>query len=436
MTTGTVNDDGKDAGTDPGRARTGSIRVVVEQHVDDAGVIHALRTRLAAAPHVQLHHLRRFDDRLAAHLDGLSVAGDEAWPLCREALERPVSSAAFVAATQVLERKPDRLDWLLELTEAVPAARPGLISAFGWAEPDHLQGTVASLLGARSPYRRLVGLAACSLHRVDPGISSGPWIRDADPSVQARAFRLAGEVARTELESVCVGGLTNRSPDGRLWGAWSAVLLGSRGAALQTLVAAGQSAGLGRAMAFRFSLQAMAIRDARELLRRMAADAKNLSRIVEGSGVAGDPTYVPWLIGHMSSDQTARLAGEAFSLITGADVALLDLERKPPEDFEPGPSDDPNDLDVEMDPDDGLPWPDPHKTKDWWAQNSSRFTPGQRYFMGKPVTWEHCIDVLKHGYQRQRILAAHYLCLLRPGTPLFNTSAPAWRQQRLLAEMT
>jgi hypothetical protein len=37
--------------------------------------------------------------------------------------------------------------------------------------------------------------------------------------------------------------------------------------------------------------------------------------------------------------------------------------------------------------------------------------------------------------QRQRILAAHYLCLLDPGTPLFNTSAPAWRQQRWLAKM-
>jgi hypothetical protein len=51
------------------------------------------------------------------------------------------------------------------------------------------------------------------------------------------------------------------------------------------------------------------------------------------------------------------------------------------------------------------------------------------------ATREHCIDVLKSGYQRQRILAAHYLCRLNPGTPLFNTSAPAWRQQRLLAKM-
>jgi hypothetical protein len=56
--------------------------------------------------------------------------------------------------------------------------------------------------------------------------------------------------------------------------------------------------------------------------------------------------------------------------------------------------------------------------------------------MGAPITRDLCIAVLEHGYQRQRILAAHYLCLLEPGTPLFNTGAPAWRQQRLLAQMT
>ncbi len=70
-----------------------------------------------------------------------------------------------------------------------------------------------------------------------------------------------------------------------------------------------------------------------------------------------------------------------------------------------------------------------------WATNASRFEPGTRYFMGVPVTRDHCIDVLKNGYQRQRILAANYRCLFEPGTPLFNTSAPAWHQQKLLAQM-
>jgi len=106
-----------------------------------------------------------------------------------------------------------------------------------------------------------------------------------------------------------------------------------------------------------------------------------------------------------------------------------------PENVESGPNDDPDNPNVDMDPDESLQWPDRQKGEKWWAANAHRFQPGQRCFMGAPVTREHCGDVLTNGYRRQRILAAHYLCLLSPGTPLFNTSTPAWRLQKLLALM-
>lgn len=157
--------------------------------------------------------------------------------------------------------------------------------------------------------------------------------------------------------------------------------------------------------------------------------------MIEGSGIAGDPVYVSWLINQMHDETTARRAGESFSLMTAADLVPLKLDRPQTEGFESGPNDDPDDANVEMDFDEGLPWPDPDKVEKWWAANAHRFHKGTRYFMGAPVTRAHCIDVLKNGYQRQRILAAHYLCLLDPGTPLFNTSAPAWRQQRRLVRM-
>lgn len=183
-------------------------------------------------------------------------------------------------------------------------------------------------------------------------------------------------------------------------------------------------------------LQACSVADGHSHLPQATdVEKDDLPGLIQARGVIGDPIRVPWLIGHMEEVRTARAAGEAFTLISGADLALLDLERRPPEDFESGPNDDPDDPNVEMDPDEGLPWPDVAKVEEWWHANSHRFQKGQRYFMGQPVTREHCIHVLKTGYQRQRILAAHYLCLLNPGTPLFNTSAPAWRQQRLLAKM-
>ena len=196
------------------------------------------------------------------------------------------------------------------------------------------------------------------------------------------------------------------------------------------------SDGPNRKDAFRLACQAMSVRAAHDLLRELA-DAPDQSRwLVEGSGIAGDPAYVPWLVKRMAQPQTARLAGESFSLITGVDLSSNKLATAAPGNVESGPTDEPDDPNVDMDADEGLPWPDVPKIEQWWTANSGKFVKGTRYFMGAPVTREHCIDVLKNGYQRQRILAAHYLCLLEPGTPLFNTSAPAWRQQRWLAKLT
>jgi uncharacterized protein (TIGR02270 family) len=175
---------------------------------------------------------------------------------------------------------------------------------------------------------------------------------------------------------------------------------------------------------------------ASELLQALGRDPSSIRLLVEGAGVAGDPNSMHWLIQQMDDPKLSRLAGESFSVIAGVDLSLLDLDGEPPTDFETGPNDNPDDPDVSTDPDDSLPWPDSVKIKAWLDTNKSRFTTGVRYFMGVPVTRDHCIDVLKEGYQRQRIAAAEYLCLLGPGTKLFPTSAPAWRQQRWLATVT
>ena len=135
----------------------------------------------------------------------------------------------------------------------------------------------------------------------------------------------------------------------------------------------------------------------------------------------------------MSDQATARIAGEAVALIAGVDLTNGGLDRPAPVESQPESSDEPAASDLELDADSDVTWPDPERIERWWEQNGGRFEKNARHFMGAPVTREHCIDVLKNGYQRQRILAAHYLCLLEPGTPLFNTSAPASRQQKLLA---
>jgi uncharacterized protein (TIGR02270 family) len=411
------------------------IPFVIEQHAEELATLWATRNGLAANGHLRLRHLARFDERIAAHEDGCVLGGAEALRVLIAQLATMSAGRVFGAAVAALDLN-DRatIAQCLALIQASPEARGGMTSALGWVSAVRLTGIVKDLLTAPSTIQRSLGLAACRLHGVDPGSALPAALKDPGNDVRAEAVRAAGVLGQADLASY-LSSLVDEDAACQFWSVWSAVMLGDRGRGLDTLMNVALSASQHRRRAFRLVCQAMSTTAAHEALRRLAVDSAQIRWLIEGSGIAGDPKYVPWLIGHMASEKTARLGGEAFCLITGLDLGESKLEGQRPENFESGPNDDPNDPNVDMDPDDGLPWPDPEKIETWWAANGSRFQAGTRCFMGALVTREHCIDVLKNGYQRQRILAAHYLCLLEPGTPLFNTSAPAWRQERLLAKM-
>ena len=410
------------------------------QHVEEAAHLRHVRSVLVRAPHVRLLHLGRLDERIAAHLDGVAVAGEYGTGLAQQALDRPGTGEVFVATVRAIEdRDADRLDKLLAIAEAVPASRAGLLSAFGWASAADLQGITKALLDAAQPWRRKVGLAACAMHGVDPGAVLAGALRDADAGLRARALRVAGQCGRSDLLDGCLAALTDEDERCAFEAAQSALLLGDRAASLAALAALAVDPGADgkpKLAALRSVLKVVSPERAQSMLAVLAKDAARVRFVIHGIAIAGDPHYVPWLIAQMENLALARLAGEAFSFITGLDLAYLDLERKPPENVEFGPNDDPGDDNVAMDEDDSLPWPDPQNISAWWRANGDRFVPGTRYFIGEAPLPAHCLTVLKTGFQRQRTAAAEYLSLLRAGTPLFNTAAPTRRQQRLLARLS
>lgn len=413
------------------------VPIVVQQHADEAVSIRNVRSTLVSAPHIRLRDLRRWDDRLAAHLDGLSVAGEQAWPYCDAALELPSVGAIFTAGVRAIEAwDVRRLDALFALAEAIPAGQRGLISAFGWQSHDRLQGVVVDLLKSNGRFRRSVGVAACAVHRVDPGLFAARRCEDAEPQVRARALRTAGELGKSELRSHLGTAIADDDADCRFWAAWSAVLLGDRRRALESLLSMALTPNSNRAGAFQVVFQVLHVTEAHERLSALPQDAQRRAWLIRGVGYVGDPSYAPWLIGSMRDPETAQIAGEAFSLITGCDLERQHLDRDKPEDIEQGPDDNAENPDVAMSADQELPWPDAEKVQAWWHEHGAGFATGARHFMGAPVSRERCIEVLRNGYQRQRIVAAIHLGLLTPGTPLFEWRAPAWRQAQAMARLT
>jgi uncharacterized protein (TIGR02270 family) len=412
------------------------VPVVIQQHVEDAATLRSTRTFLVSAPHAKLHQLGRLDDRLAAHLDGLAIAGQYGSKQTTAELDRLGRGKAFVATVRAIEdRDALRLDKQLAIAEALPDSLPGVISAFGWVSADDLRGITKAFLESPSQLRRQIGLAACEMHKANPGAMVAAALKDEDTALRARALRVVAGIGLIDHLPACISSLSDKDPDCFYQAARAALLLGDRRASIAALQRIAFPPGRWRHDTLGLLLKVQSIADARITLKDLAQDPACIRLLIQGIGTAGDPHYVPWLIQQMQDLKLSRLAGESFSYITGLDLAYLDLERKPPEGVDFGPNDDPDDDNVAMDEDDGLPWPDVEKISAWWQANSQRFVSGTRYFMGQTPSPANCLDVLKNGFQRQRMAAAIYLCLLKPGTPLFNCAAPAWRQQRWLAKM-
>lgn len=419
-----------------------AVATVVQQHAEEAAMLSHVRHVLVRAPHVGLLQLGRLDERIAAHLDGLAVAGATGKALLRAALERPGAGEVFAAAVTALQaRDMAWFDELVALAGAAPDARRGVLRALGWVSAADLQGVGRTLLGAADPVRRELGLAACRLHRVDPGPAVTAGLADGTPAVRVAALRAAAEIGRADLLEPVRALIGDDQPEVVFWAAWSACLLGDRHAALRVLAVAAQQDTPRADAALSLVMAASEPEPADELARQLSMAARaepgklgRQRRLIRALGLLGDVRFVPWLLERMAEPAWARLAGESFTWITGADLARDDLETLQAPALPERPSDDPADDDVSLDEDGDLPWPDTAKITAWWQrQGALQARAGERLFMGEPPTAALAARVLREGTQRQRAHAARLACLLAPGRPMFPYAAPAPRQRRRLA---
>lgn len=408
------------------------IEDIVSQHAEEAAFLWLLRDNAVRAPHYSLKDLADLEERIEAHLDGLRVAGAEAWTFCEQGLEYQEVGEVFAAGYMALDSvQKDWLEPVLEVVVEVPETSRGLVSALGWVNRQKLQGQVVEWLGADHPLPRQLGLGACGVQRVDCGSYLAQAIEADDPSVRARALRSAGEMRHRDLLPAVVKHLHDEDEVCRFRSAWSATLLGEpRGLRALCLLAA--SPGSYCDTSVQLALRAMDAASAMQWVRNLNRQPESARLVVVATGIIGDPVSIPWLIEKMKQPELARVAGEAFSLITGVDLAYDDLEGDWPEGLEAGPTENPEDDDVALDADEDLPWPEAVLIAQWWSHNQSRFPSGRRMLRGQPISRETCLDALKQGFQRQRRAAALELALLDLNEPLFNTSAPAKRQMRLL----
>jgi uncharacterized protein (TIGR02270 family) len=406
---------------------------IVEQHAEEAAFLWLLRNAVVHQPHYDLEDLAELDERIDAHLDGLRIAGDAGWQIAEKALSLQEPGEIFTAAVLALET------WSTERWQTVLAASMdqleldrAIISALGWHPLEKIAAPINRFLDSTEVEQQYLGIAALAVHRIDPGYRLDNMLINEDSRLRSRALRTAGELGRQDLLPKILQQIQSDDEATRFWAAWSATLLGDRNQALETLKPLSLSSTPLNIRALQVLLRSLNVSNATDWQRVIAQDPKRLRHLIIGMGIIGDPTHIPWLITQMENPEVARIAGETFTFITGANLSDEDLEGEQPAGFESGPTEDPDDESVDLDPDEDLPWPNPALIHTWWQKHQSQYHPQTRYLIGKPITAPHCQSILITGFQRQRHAAALELALLQPSTPLFETRALGLQQQRQL----
>lgn len=406
------------------------MKEIITQFAQEASFLWFQRDGFLNEPHVSLQGLADKDERLEAHIDGLRVAGGEAWEICKESFGNDDAEGLFAPA--VLAFESNDANRILDVIEAVnedhKKARV-LISALGWLPFEQVALQIAKLLADESSYLRYIGIAASAIHRHDSGPHLDKAAMDNFPLLAARALRAYGELGTNiRINPFTLQEKLSDEVDSiRFSTAWSAAMSGNQ-EAIEVLKKFVTPDSPYNEKSLNMAMRRMNLSAQVDWQKELAASSDTVRLAVIGAGISGDSALIPWLIDRMKTPELVRVAGEAFTMITGIDSELEEMNGERPDELEVGPNDDPQDNNVAMDTDGNLPWPNVELLAVWWNKNQGNFPRGTRYLLGKPVSVEHLRHVLQTGLQRQRAAAALELAILQSGSPLFNIKAPGFRQ--------
>jgi uncharacterized protein (TIGR02270 family) len=371
-------------------------------------------------------------ERMHVMVDGLCVHHAQKRPLTWDSDIASDWSQLFAHTLLALRQQDaDLMQQIFVITEAEQTAIKPVVAAFAYVNPAQLQEFVKNLLASDKQTLCEIGLRICAEHRIGKASLIATMLNKAlqeeQFNVASWALRVAGKVGSFNGLHLYQDLLSHSHIAVSEASAYAAVLLGDRENGKSMLTKAALKRGSLQDEAILLSLRVNDSVVCQHLMKDLASQAKAESAtphekriLLIAAGYSGDVGMVNWLFTAMEHRATARLAGVAFSMITGADLALLDLDQPPPADFEEGPNDDPDDDSIEMDADSGAAWPDVAKVKAWYAQSGLAEMKGQRLLCGQPQSIKAALDTLRNGFQNQRRVAAYDLALLDPGKPLFH----------------
>lgn len=399
------------------------LRDILEEHLEEAGFLYLQRRSALEDDAYDPDDLAALEERLLAHIDGLVVAGAEAWELLAPRLASSAEDEAFVAG-------------LTALATGDVGRRDQLLAAFGMASAETLSGLRAAfcarglgdlaeplkdLLSHAEPAVAAAVLEILAFHR------QGLTPRDittalagAEPVTQAAGLAAAAAMGWREFAASAAGFLTAEDPQLVAAAVRAGFILGDdRGLERCRALLAGGDPSCAPLQIW-LGL-AGHVEDAGLLAAGLDAAGRDRGAVI-ALGWLGRPEAVNGLLRRLERPGLDRQIAAAVRRLTGVDLAAAGLVL-PEAGLAPAPEvidDDGAEFGLD-DPDAFLPRPDPSKLIAWWKAHGGEFRGGRRLRYGRPLDREALLGILRSGGLAERHLAACELARLSPGQTLPGT---------------
>jgi uncharacterized protein (TIGR02270 family) len=434
-----------------------TIAPLIRRHAEDAAFYWLQHDASAYSSRLNLGGLERFSQLLAAHLEGIEVAGDAGWQSSLTALQKwKQTGEAFVCAYTALQnRNAAQLDAVvLEVGARPDELLRSVVSALAWVpraqaleaianwSTDHSSAVqqVAALRGTA-----LIGDSAA--HSLTKPVHH--FLSSADAHVRSAACRAAAALAQSPTTDAL---LRTALQDAELAvRAEAAIALGRHAYAQgqqSTPTAIRVADTLWHAIVAQVDLHNAATGwFHKQSLRRLNRWVQHLACLIPLGNpdlaallafmpprvalrfVAyhGDPAHLPFVVSRMGTPDTARYAGWVWQSITGVDFQAAGLALPEPE-LEHAAS---VITQERLDADAGLALPN---TNAIGKYSTAALQNGKPYLLGQQLSPAQMLDVLEEAPQAIRSIAGMHLQLNRPDVHL-GLRGPVQVQLQLLAAM-
>ncbi|WP_457334971.1 TIGR02270 family protein [Rhizobacter sp. P5_C2] len=404
---------------------------VVDLHADESAFLWSRRRHAARSPRYRLKDLRDLDERIEAHLDGLRAAGAAGLGACA-ALESSEDKTFVFAVTAFASEQREAMSQAIRLGESAQDRVPSLAEALAWLPLPWASIPISKLRSSPVEEHREVAMRALVAHGQDPEDLLDQGLSASSPSWRAVAYTSCADLRHRDRVPALLHGLRDPLQSGRDAAALALTRMGDPDGLNTLRRLCAEPGSEPSTEVVQTYLRACGRDEGRAWIRAWASETDSIRWAIYGAGVLGDAAVVPWLIERMADERTARLAGEAFSMLTGADLELLDLDRVAPV----SEADDEAPVDATRSPldDSGLPLPDQELVHAWWQSQRGHFAGATRYLLGRPVELGMLLGILSSGDQRQRRAAALELDLSNCTSRTFNVDRRAvWQLEQLRA---